>query len=121
MTTLNNYKNYGDVSLEHGFILVLQDEHDTNCYRILKTDFDCDTENYMLFDLYVDITDSWIDWKDVQSYADTDLNNPIQMAIDSTSYYASENFGCHFILEFEKIEELENSLKNDYLVNFNNL
>ena len=89
---MTNYKNYGDVSLEHGFILVIEDGE--KCYKILKTDFDFDSNQYLLFDLYVDISDSWIDWEDVQKCCDTDLSDNIQMAIGATYFYNYMEFQC---------------------------
>lgn len=115
LKAINGYENFGDVSLEHGIILVKKDTM-KDCYYILKTDYDDDSETYLLFDLYVDISDSWIDWNDVKSCCDTDLSNDIQKAIDVVSYYSSENFGSlqtgltldnlesTLLLEYEAIE-----------------
>jgi hypothetical protein len=113
---MTNFKNYGDVSLEHGFILVSQDT--VTAYRIIKTDFDCDSEQFLLYDLYVDISDDWISWDDVSNCCDTDLSNPIQKAIDATYYYNHAEFQSPTPLKFSTLEALETALKNDFNVDF---
>jgi hypothetical protein len=115
---MTNFKNYGDVSLEHGFILVAQDSVTETAYRIIKTEYDCDGEQFLLYDLYVDISDDWISWNSVSSCCDTDLSNPIQKAIDVTYYYNYQEFQCYAPLKFDTLETLEDALKNDFDVDF---
>lgn len=116
---MTNYKNFGDVNLEHGFILVTEDGK--NCYRILKTDFDCNSNQYLLFNLYIDITDLWIDWKELKKCCDTDLSDNIQMAIDATFFYNYMEFQCYAPLKFDTIEELETALITDYEIDFDTI
>jgi hypothetical protein len=116
---MTNFKNYGDVSLEHGFVLVAQDS--ATAYRIIKTDFDDDSNEFLLFDLYVDISDGWIEWNSVSSCCDTDMSNPIKMAIDATYYYNYQEFQCYAPLKFDTLEDLETALKNDFDVDFNTI
>lgn len=111
LKVINGYENFGDVSLEHGIILVKKDTLE-DCYYILKTNYDDDAETYLLFDLYIDISDDWIDWDDVKSYCDTDMSNDTQKAIDAVSYYSSENFGS--VAKGLTLDNLESTLLIEY-------
>lgn len=85
-----SYENYGDVNpLEHGGIWVKRESK--NEYEILKNNPETNT----LYDLLVDITDSWIEKDSVMSFIGmTEENfNPLQFAIGCTDYYSPENFG----------------------------
>ena len=105
MKTVNNWNNHGDINLEHGAIFIKQDPDFSTCYNVLKNEYDHDGEQWILFDLYVDITDSWIEWDEVQSCCDTDLSNDIQKVTDVVSYYNHLNFGT--MSTFKTLESLE--------------
>ena len=90
---MSKYINYGDVNpIEHGGIFVLQ-ESETS-FRIVKNEFDGSKKHY-LFDLHIDISDTWIDKESVLSYIGmTELDfDPVQYAIGCTEYYSYLEFG----------------------------
>jgi len=91
------WKAYGDINpLDHGGIWVQKESE--SCYRIVKFYPEESEENSsQLMDLYVDITDSWIEKDSVMSYigmTEEDFD-PIQYAIGCTEYYSCANFGCY--------------------------
>lgn len=85
-----DYINYGDVNpLEHGGIWVRQTGK--NSFDILKNI----PETNELYDLLVEIDDSWIEKDAVMSYIGMTKEDfdPLQFAIGCTEYYSPENFG----------------------------
>ena len=91
------WKNHGDVNpIEHGGIFVHQ-ENDTT-FRIIKLFFVDDEEKNVLWDMYVDISDDWINKESVMGFSGLEYNvidYNLKLAIDCTSYYSPDNFGCH--------------------------
>lgn len=95
------YKNYGDVNfLTYGGCLVDSDHSDTE-FRIIYLrpydDGDPDHDDlYQCAEITVDITDSWIDKKQVMSFIGMTENefDPIEFAIGCIDYYGPENFGA---------------------------
>lgn len=96
MTNLKNsnqkWENFGDVNpIEHGGIFVKKDieiNSDT-CYYIVKNVYDEDGEKHILYDLYIDISDDWIEKESVMDYIGMTKENfdPIFYAIGCTEYY----------------------------------
>lgn len=116
MTNNNsNWENFGDVNpLKHGGIFIKRDTeiNPETCFYIVKNVYDCDGEKHIIYDLYVDITDSWIEKQDVMEFIGMTENDfdSIQYAIGCTDYYSMENFGGNRI-ECSTIEELQEELK----------
>jgi len=110
-TLVDGWLNYGDVSLIHGVILINKESE--NCFRVIKTDYDCDGEQHILYDLFVDISDSWIDWNGIKESCDTDLSDEYQKVVDLTWYVSFENFGS---MEYMSYNEMEKQLFDDYVV-----
>lgn len=82
--------NYGDINpLEHGGIWLKQ-TNETE-YEIIKNN----PENNLLYDLSVNISDSWIEKEKVMSFIGMteETFDPILFAIGCTDYYNFMNFG----------------------------
>lgn len=91
------YVNYGDVNfLEWGGCLVDSDHSDTEFRIIYLRPYDDEKDMYQCAEVYVDITDSWIDRKRVMDFCGMteETFNPIWFAIDCINYYGAENFGA---------------------------
>lgn len=90
----DGWTNYGDVDwLLQGGKFVKQDT-DT-CYFVVEVHFspeDNAKSPFVVHDCYVDLTDTWIDWESVESFADV-TNNPEIKCLNALSYYGSSNFG----------------------------
>lgn len=113
-TISNAWVNYGDVSpIEHGGIFVKKESETT--FRIIKLQFVDDEEKNLLWDCYVDITDSWIEKESVIKtccdYITEDKPEfNVHFAIACTDYYSPANFGCNediFLTLDESAEYLE--------------
>ena len=113
------FENYGDINFfEYGRLL--EKTENANCFNILVCNYvyDCtDTERCFQFDnCYVDISDSWIDVSEVESYADCSKENePERFALACIEYYGVENFGgteYYDESQFCTMEEIQNILKN---------
>jgi hypothetical protein len=95
----NNYENYGDVNpLEHGGIWVKQINE--NEYEVIKNI----PETSEVYDLSIDITDSWIEKDSIMSFVGMSEEefDPVWYAIGCTNYYSPENFGSIYKMESEK-------------------
>lgn len=97
MTELK-WTNYGDVNpIEHGGFWIAKDEEipsiDGTCFHVVE--WTPTTENVgLLATGYVDISDNWIDWRAVTSYADLhDDSTSEEMARAVFEYYSAEDFG----------------------------
>ncbi|MCC8045822.1 MAG: hypothetical protein LIP12_10035 [Clostridiales bacterium] len=90
------YKNFGDYHFfEHGRLV--DDEHSDTEIKVLYCEPYPDVEDlYQFAELTVDITDSWINKKNVCDYASLDVDDldPVQFALAAISYYGAENFGA---------------------------
>ncbi|MEO2202352.1 hypothetical protein ABGV42_01195 [Paenibacillus pabuli] len=101
--------NYGDVNpIENGGIFVQQDGATT--FKIIKLFFDDNLGKNVLWDMYVDVSDNWIDRKAVNDYGNLQQNAvdyDTRLAIECISYYAPDNFGCteNVFLELEETAE----------------
>ena len=116
------FENYGDANFfEYGRLV--EKTEDAVCFNVLVCDYvyDCadpaDPERCFKFDhCYVDISDSWIDAKEVESYADCSKENePELFALACIEYYGAENFDgimyydeSQFCTENEIREKLKN-------------
>lgn len=113
------YKNYGDTNFfEYGRLL--EKTEDAVCFNVLICNYvyDCtDSERCFQFDVcYVDISDSWINVAEVESYADCSKESePELFALACIEYYGVENFGGtayydenQFCTENEIREKLKN-------------
>lgn len=91
------YANYGDVDFFENGTYVANDPDCNTAYYIIRCLPYSDQEgHYMYGDLYVDISDSWIDRSAVMDYAgmDEESFDPVLFAIACTDYYSWENFGA---------------------------
>ena len=96
---MEGYKNYGDKNfLEYG---ILVSEESATEFRIVmcRPYGDVDPEDgqihYQFSENYVDINDSWIDKKAVESFCGSYAkNDPAHFAIACIEYYGPENFGA---------------------------
>jgi hypothetical protein len=106
MKNNNKWENYGDKNpLHHGGIWIKKDiESCPNCFYIIKFE----PEIMEIYDLYVDISDSWIDKKAIENYADVAISNE-HYAINCIEYYNYLEFGTakKFNSNDEVIDELE--------------
>jgi hypothetical protein len=95
----NIYENFGDVNpLDHGGIWVKQINKTE--YEIVKNI----PETNEIYDLSIDITDSWIEKNDVMSFIGmtNESFDPLWFAIGCTDYYSPENFGSIYKMYDEK-------------------
>ena len=97
------YTNYGDRNFwEHGRLVDV--EHSDEEINVIYCEPYTDTENLYLFAACtVNLTDDWIDWAAVRSYAglnaesiDDDINTKELLAIAAIDYYGVENFSSPY-------------------------
>jgi hypothetical protein len=108
-----NWENFGDVNpLDHGGIWIMQGSE--TCYRIVKFyPEESDSDPSQLQNLYVDISDDWIEKKEVMSCIGMTAEDfdPIWYAIGCTDYYSCQNFGCYQPENFETKEAVKAELE----------
>lgn len=101
----DQYTNYGDVNpLDYGGIWVKY--LGNNEYDIIQNTPDEEKENNQsVYDLTVNITDSWIERKLIMSYIGMTEENfdPLEYAIGCINYYAPENFGSSYNMSTEEL------------------
>lgn len=101
--------NYEDINpIENGGIFVQQDG--ATSFKIIKLFFDDSIGKNVLWDMYVDVSDTWIDRNAVNEYGDLQqdaADYDTRLAIECTSYYAPDNFGCteNVFLDLEETAE----------------
>ena len=109
------YKNYGDVNFFDYGVLVEVNKNNENEFDIIKCTPDCDTENNYLFTTdCIDITDSWINKREVCSYIglrdfsiDYTVEEKILLAIGVVEYYGTQNSnGGLWITKNQIIDEM---------------
>lgn len=106
------YTNYGDINpIEHGGIFVNQ-ESETE-FRIIKLTFIDHEEKNVLWDMYVDVSDNWIEYESVENTCDVSRTDNLQFAIACTEYYSPANFGCDEDI-FLTLDESAGYLKEHY-------
>lgn len=93
------YVNCGDVDFWESGIYAAKDPDCDTAYYIIRCEPypDDDGNEYFRFgDLYVDVSDSWIDREAVMDYIGMteESFDPVEFAIGCTDYYAWENFGA---------------------------
>lgn len=110
------WKNYGDVNpRQHGGLWIALDEDGmSGCYYVVRwTPFSKIKEigiGYM-DDLYVDITDCWIDWPMVNNFSGIDMDaSSIDKVIGMVAYYDYQNFGDRLIVLNDEDYEKQLSL-----------
>jgi hypothetical protein len=116
------YINYGDVNFFEYGCLVDAEHSDTEIKVLYCRPYD-DVEDLFLFaDCEVDITDSWIDRKQVMDYLGMTEENfdAIQFAIGCIDYYGVENFSSPYGGYRFSREDIEEQLKH-YLIASDNL
>lgn len=91
---VNEWVNYGDVNpIEHGGIFVKKDGDTT--YRIVRNMFDHDEGKNIVYDMYVDISEDWIERESVLKFSDLkEDSDEVWFAIACTEYYSCINFDC---------------------------
>lgn len=103
----NKFKNYGDVNpLDHGGIWVKQINNHT--FEVIRNI----PETNEVYNMEVDITDSWIEKEEVLSFTGMTEENfdPIWYAFSCTQYYGVENFGNSY--EYKSRNEVIDHLIN---------
>lgn len=93
---MSEYKNYGDVNfLEHG-CLIKKDDSCESGFLLLCCEPYSDAEGlYRLGELFVDISDSWIDAETVRSFTGIGPeDDPFLYAAACTEMYSWANFGA---------------------------
>ena len=111
------YRNYGDVNFfEHGLLVAHDETKDKNGFYILHCEPLDYEDEYYFGDVYVDITDSWIDKEAVMDFADiTSLEteeDEIQYAIACYDYYGAMEFENRFEISGTRTrKEVENVLQ----------
>ena len=88
------YKNYGDVNFLEDGMLVERDDR-KGCFNILFCYPYSDVENlYQFGQVYIDVNDSWINKKAVESYCVSKAeDDEVQYAISCLGYYGPDTFG----------------------------
>lgn len=93
---MNRWTNYGDMRpLQHGGLFVQQEGKTT--FRIIRVTppHEIEENDYLVQDMYVDTSDSWIKHKDVARFADVSPDDRgVYMALALIDYYSPANFGC---------------------------
>lgn len=95
------FNNYGDINYFELGALVENDGRE-NEYHVLYCRPLCETDEngnelYYFADCFVDITDTWIDRTDVESFADCDAEtSPELYAVACIDYYGAENFASPY-------------------------
>lgn len=103
------WENYGDASpLEHGgiWVNVIRSGENTEL-RIVKN-VNLEDGKIAVYDLIVDLSDSWLELDEVMDYIGMDEDNydMIDLSIGCTDYYNPENFGdSGTIFDNENIED----------------
>lgn len=119
--------NYGDKNFfAHGRLV--DAEHSDAEFRILYCEPYCDEDDMYLFaDCTVNITDSWIDWDEVNSYAglsETENEDKqqanIMRALAAIDYHGVENFSSPYDGYQFTEKEIKDRLKH-YLIAHDNL
>ena len=122
------FENYGDVNFFDGGRLVEKTE-DAVCFNVLVCDYvyDCtDTERCFKFDhCYIDISDSWIDAKEVESFCGKTDDDAL-FASDVISYYGTQNSYMGEELTKAEVVNYMKNFKNEmpekfYCENFTNI
>ena len=105
---MNKWENYGDENpVEHGGFWVKKERDIEDCYYVITLAYYPDNENFILTDMYIDISSYWIDWKKISDY----LGIPIEKLeikdkiIGAISYYDYLNFEGD-VLSFKSEEEV---------------
>lgn len=97
------WENYGDVNpVEHGGLWISKDPDTKSSYYLVEFN-PFDGGGYRIGDAYIDLTDSWISWEDVESYVDN-METDIEKVIGIHSYYGAEHSGGTY-LNFNTLEE----------------
>lgn len=110
-----NWKNYGDVNFfEYGTLVSQESETE---FRILRCLPYSDHEDMFQFaELFVDISDDWIDREEVERYADCNRETaPMYYAVACTDYYRWDNFGAiNYAWDWQHMtrKEIEEILKS---------
>lgn len=93
------FRSVGDVNFFENGILIRKDPDCKTGYYIIRCMPLSDQENRFLFgELYVDISDDWIDRADViAAYGLDDSSNTENFAIACTDYYPWPNFGVEYL------------------------
>jgi len=105
MSAVYEWVNHGDVTLEEGSTFIKKGGQD--CYYVLKIVKDDDTGDLILYDLYVDVTDDWINWVEVELVCGPSMDG-IDRVLNVVEYYSWMEFGS--IENFKTIEELKINL-----------
>lgn len=118
------YVNYGDKNFfEHG-ILVDVEHSDTEFPVLYCMPYPDETDLFQFGDCLVDITDSWIEKRDVMNFIgmkETDFD-PVQFAVGCIEYYGAENFGAmSYAYDYSRMNraKIEEILKYRLIANDN--
>lgn len=115
------YLNYGDYDFFEYGVLVDNDHKENEIDILYCRPYDDEENLYLFADCSVDITDSWIDKKEVMSYIGMEENNfdSIRFAIGCIEYYGVENFSSPYAgYQFTR-EEIEEMLKHYFIASDN--
>jgi hypothetical protein len=92
--TMAQWENLGDVNpIQHGGFWITQDKDRENCFYVLSNQPSEEIEDqHTFYDLYFDLTDSWIEWDQVESSCDK-TDDPLRKCQNLFWYYGGQNFG----------------------------
>jgi hypothetical protein len=110
-----SYTAYGDVNpIEHGGQWVKKVS--VNDYDIITLEYDESSDTLIYGTVLLDITDSWIDMKDVLSYSDLGGSSPSELyALAIVDYYGIVNCGGTIDnYDLDEIDQLKAMLKEAY-------
>jgi len=119
------YKNIGDRNFfEHG-ILIDTERSDTEFPILYCQPYPDEEDRYQFGECIVDITDSWIDKKEVMKFIgmlDADFD-PAKFAIACLEYYGAENFGAEsYAYDWTRMSQVEiNNILKHHLIAADNL
>lgn len=107
---MSSWSSFGDVNpFDHGGFWIRQDEDFAHCFRVVELSvFDEDGRAfYVVNSGYVDLTDTWIDWKDVsgEAFEMSDVGTNMTFVLDAVRYYGMSNFGGDLETTFVGLDE----------------
>lgn len=92
------WENYGDINpLVHGGLWIVKDSTNNTAYYVVKVELLDDIDNTWLYDdCYVDVSENWINWDNVNSCCDINKSSSnIDKVIALMSYYSPLEFGSY--------------------------